>query len=712
MTLNNEIRSGESFTLSMLLSGDRKVVIPDLQRDYCWGSSSEGVLVEKFMDSILDNLESVDLMLGMVYAYEEPVNYFQLCDGQQRITTLYLIIGMLYRIRPDFELKNCLISKYDYEADDREPRLQYAIRESTLYFLSDLVANFFINGENIQVNDIRNQRWYFDDYNLDPSITSMIDALVTIEKVLKSKYEQIENIVRTVCNRLYFLYYDIVERERGEELYVVINTTGEPLTPTENLKPLIIGLIAEESERTQKACFWEEMETWFWNNRAESEHCADDGLLEFLKWYLQIRQLQSAVQFLSDKSLNDYKEINTIERYFRALQSINIMLRNNGAATAVLAATNKRFASASELWLLRNLDENMILPLLEFAVRFPEAYPYQFIRRLRKNYFDWRRKERQCNFLDWRYLVQMVDHAIDSEELLVFSRAGNFLKAIDNVLSNSGNWFNDDERMQHKLKESNRDEVEMWEDDHDFMGDLKPLFDVSVNCLDIHELGTMREIYSQIRPPNFSLCEDIELKALYLLYDLLYRGKWENGTVAGYGYCMLVRNDEIPFLSGEFSNLWHECYVNRSNSAILKGVLLLNIKNHFVDLVWENQPIDAVLRDLKEYNRHKIVKIWILLEFCHARETLVLDGFVDVLEKWVGCYWNNPWLLKPENDNEYSIGNILPGTSYKYNKCGGLHYVFPLMSILEEERREGRITRQLLSDNTNRFIELIMSVMN
>ena len=31
--------SGETYTLAELFSGNRKIIIPDLQRDYCWGNS-------------------------------------------------------------------------------------------------------------------------------------------------------------------------------------------------------------------------------------------------------------------------------------------------------------------------------------------------------------------------------------------------------------------------------------------------------------------------------------------------------------------------------------------------------------------------------------------------------------------------------------------------------------------------------------------------
>lgn len=32
--------TGETYTLAELFSGERRIIIPDLQRDYCWGDEN------------------------------------------------------------------------------------------------------------------------------------------------------------------------------------------------------------------------------------------------------------------------------------------------------------------------------------------------------------------------------------------------------------------------------------------------------------------------------------------------------------------------------------------------------------------------------------------------------------------------------------------------------------------------------------------------
>lgn len=190
---NRELISNEYHSLSELFSGeDKKIIIPDFQRDYCWGDKTHGGkndsdIISGFLDTLIEEFNSnkeSDLLLGKIDVYESPKNHIYLTDGQQRLTSLYLIMGMLYRLKQIDELKKCLISDFEENQDDKEPYLQYAVRESTVFFLRDLVNDFFINGNALKVEDIKNQSWYFREYDLDPSIISMLASLKVIENKL------------------------------------------------------------------------------------------------------------------------------------------------------------------------------------------------------------------------------------------------------------------------------------------------------------------------------------------------------------------------------------------------------------------------------------------------------------------------------------------------------------------------------------------------
>ncbi len=296
--------NGERYTLEQLFSEDNKIIIPDLQRDYCWPEHKDGALVTDFVAGLVEHSKDDDYPLGLIYGYEHPVGHIQLCDGQQRITTLFLLVGLLYRRTGLEYLRRILISDFEM-SDDYEPRLQYAIRESTLYFLSDLTRTFFVDHPKFGIDDIHRQTWYFHDYDLDPSICNMIEALRIIDRYLDS-IADLNRLSEFIARKISFLYYDLQSRKNGEETFVIINTTGEPLSVTENLKPHIIHGMPIDKQK-EGSDHWEKMETWFWAHRGQND-TADNGLLEFFRWVAKLSG-QSDMKKIAFNSLWHYFEV-------------------------------------------------------------------------------------------------------------------------------------------------------------------------------------------------------------------------------------------------------------------------------------------------------------------------------------------------------------------------------------------------------------------
>lgn len=308
--------SGETYTLAELFSGNRKIIIPDLQRDYCWGdkihTEEKKELVSGFVDNLINQFNNATrhdiLNLGLLYGYEAPINFIHLCDGQQRITTLFLLIGMLNRKTNDNSFRKYLISDFEYIDDDQEPYLQYSIRESSLYFLSDLVCHFFIRDEEDNYlahscDDIEKSSWFFNDYKYDSSIQSMIRAIGVIDSLLNDKDEEwCYDFGIFLTRKLTFMYYDMGNRKNGEETFVVINTTGEPLSSTQNLKPLILNAQINKNINNISTK-WEGIETWFWKHKQQGNDTADAGFSEFLRWITMLESDQTELQNILSKGV-------------------------------------------------------------------------------------------------------------------------------------------------------------------------------------------------------------------------------------------------------------------------------------------------------------------------------------------------------------------------------------------------------------------------
>lgn len=372
--------SGASYTLKEIFSGENdKIVIPDLQRDYCWGNPDVN-LVDQFVHSLLEMDKSTSIIMGLLYGYYNDLTpeHLQLCDGQQRLTTLFLILGMLNRLTDDNQLQHFLISDFELNNDDYEPYLQYAIRESSLYFLSDLTRFFFLKKDLTGSEDIKKQPWFLNCYRLDPTVNSILNAIDTIQSIFdNTETEKLNQLPAFILNNLEFIFYDMESRENGEETFVIINTTGEPLSATQNLKPLIID--KNIAENPLVATQWEEMETWFWQNRrkdTEHPHTSDEGMICFLNISLILHSASEAEAYcaIENGSRFPYKEISFDEIHkafevYKRLYSIDFSERKD---SSVRYPSKQKFYTQERLY--------AICPTICYCLKFDHVSDEQIKR--------------------------------------------------------------------------------------------------------------------------------------------------------------------------------------------------------------------------------------------------------------------------------------------------------------------------------------------
>lgn len=378
--------SGEIYSLAELFSGERRIVIPDLQRDYCWGNAEHTEerkeLVSGFVKMLLEefrnyrqNSGAIPASRGLIYGYEQPENHIQLCDGQQRITTLFLLVGMLNRLIGDNSLRHYLITDFEYLQDDKEPYLHYAIRESSLYFLSDLVCHFFIHEEKDglfvgNTSQIKEASWFFNEYNDDPSILSMLRALEIMDGLLKElDGQRLRSFADFLMNKVTFMYYDLENRKNGEETFVVINTTGEPLSSVQNLKPMVMDAKVN-ANYVNLSEDWEEIETWFWKKRMEKNgnDTADAGFTEFLRWVTMLESPDLIEDILKEgKYVFPYETISfqQVKEYWHHVEFLfgDWVLHDRLDGGFLSPALNKE----SGLRVISQIDCFKLLPLIAYC---------------------------------------------------------------------------------------------------------------------------------------------------------------------------------------------------------------------------------------------------------------------------------------------------------------------------------------------------------
>ena len=123
------IESGERLSFYKLFKEkESKIIIPIIQRDYAQGRKREKEVRDTFLDALFNYLDDnipnrdLDFIYGTLNEDEGVINFTPL-DGQQRLTTLFLLHWYLYQISDDeikkIEFKNSLLkngkSMFSYE---------------------------------------------------------------------------------------------------------------------------------------------------------------------------------------------------------------------------------------------------------------------------------------------------------------------------------------------------------------------------------------------------------------------------------------------------------------------------------------------------------------------------------------------------------------------------------------------------------------------
>lgn len=112
---------------------DKNVEVPMLQRDYAQGRKSQEKVAKEFLDAIFAVLcgKRESLHIDFIYGYKEGEKFI-LIDGQQRITTLWLLHFYIYKRAQKLES----ISK-------ELARFSYAVRDSSKKFCKKLLKEDF-----------------------------------------------------------------------------------------------------------------------------------------------------------------------------------------------------------------------------------------------------------------------------------------------------------------------------------------------------------------------------------------------------------------------------------------------------------------------------------------------------------------------------------------------------------------------------------------
>lgn len=216
-----------------------QIEIPIIQRDYAQGRENAKAadvrksLVPKMIDAVKN---SEPLFFDFVYGRVDN-NKFIPFDGQQRLTTLFLFHKYVFeKCQSDSGCNH----KGNCSCRDILGRFSYATRQSSREFCEKLVQVNVIPSDDKKVSeDIKNQSWFYPDWQKDPTVIGMLTMLDEIHIQMKNvqDFKHIAEKLTSGCIcPITFHFVDMGEHKLSDETYVKMNARGKQLTPFENFK--------------------------------------------------------------------------------------------------------------------------------------------------------------------------------------------------------------------------------------------------------------------------------------------------------------------------------------------------------------------------------------------------------------------------------------------------------------------------------------------
>lgn len=185
--------------------------IPVYQRNYAWGEDEITALVKDVHDSFRRNSDS-PYYIGTLVTYKRGDNEYEVIDGQQRLTTVYLILKALGKAV-------------------NEKKLEYSARPFSTVTLKNLGRN---------------------DADMD---SSLCEGYGFSKKALGNIVEEAESqkFTEYFLHKVRVIHYKVPEDVDLNHYFEVMNSRGEQLEKPEILKAKLIEYLDKEDNPSRKA---------------------------------------------------------------------------------------------------------------------------------------------------------------------------------------------------------------------------------------------------------------------------------------------------------------------------------------------------------------------------------------------------------------------------------------------------------------------------
>ena len=226
--MDSNIKSNTSFWSEI---SDYKIQVPYYQRDYAQGRIDNGridnirkVFVEEMYGAIM-GFNNKECHLGLVFgSYDENEKVFIAVDGQQRLTTVFLL--------------HWYVAWRENKLNDYKEKLLNFSWDTRSYSSQFVELLFKIRPSGNVIDSIKTNSTYFSVWENDPTVKGMLTMLEEIEKQYPNDILLCSQLFSNDCK----IKYDILKLEKDSDgkTYLKMNSRGRSLTTFELFKSKLL----------------------------------------------------------------------------------------------------------------------------------------------------------------------------------------------------------------------------------------------------------------------------------------------------------------------------------------------------------------------------------------------------------------------------------------------------------------------------------------
>ena len=404
---NGEIKSNK-VKLMDIFSERFWFVIPEYQRSYVWENDNIMELLDDLFFAY-ENKPENEYFLGSLVLKKldnESFPEYEVLDGQQRLTTFFIMLAVLRDLIDNPRNKSQMQEKIYQEEDEfngvpERSRITYKIRDNIEGFIKTYVIT---EGGTSKEDYLYNLK---DEKNI--SISHMANAILILRREL-SQREDIFEFAKYINKKALFIYVSTSNTEDAFRMFTILNDRGLPLTSADILKSENIGALDSDKEKQKYAQLWEDIEAKY-----------GDGFDRFLQFIRTILVKEKARANL----LDEFKEkVYDKKVLMRGKETFNLVEEYSDIYEKIIdlqdSSLSNKFKNLITIMKIGLRSEDWIPPLLSYFEKFKYKNLDEFLTKLEYKFAgDWICGITPTKRLDaMNNILKKIGNCSSSEEVL------------------------------------------------------------------------------------------------------------------------------------------------------------------------------------------------------------------------------------------------------------------------------------------------------